>query len=321
MYAVTNRRWSGGSFEGKAAADNGLVYVHIEPDGTPSRLAPIVFRRRVLEELRGFIDRAEGSGGREHPILVLPIHGFNVDWKEALAFFSTIDGAITQKLDGALTVGFSWPSSGRVTNYVGDRLAARATAIALTSGLMSALRLLQDAKCPAHIVAVCHSMGNYVLSKAASYAVEAAGLNGYHVFSEVLMVAPDLDGGAFGPGGISLDLAALSRRVTVYRSVHDGALMTSRTKRANLTGRRLGRQGADPGPLPDNVTIVDGSAWTDIEPVAAHSEYFRSTPVLADMRAVAAGKDRSAIPGRERRGSEFVLTKPEGGEADADADA
>ena len=309
MYAITNRRHHRGTFGGKEAADHALSHVALGLDGKATRMNPAVFRRRVLDELR------ELARTHENPVIILPIHGFNVDWTQALEFFQGIDRTLTQEQPGAITVGFSWPSAGRVTGYVGDRLAARSSAIAFTCALRATLKLLQQEKCPAHLVAVCHSMGNYLVSKAAAYVVEAEGLRGYQVFREVLMVAPDVDGGAFADGGVSVDLASLARRVTVYRSIHDGALVSSRAKRGGMTGGRLGRQGPDPGPLPQNVAVVDASAWTDVGGIRAHSEHFRSRPVLDDMRAVIAGKDRSAIPGRELRclrgGQEFVLLNAE----------
>lgn len=293
-YVVTNRRQLGKSFSGLTSTNNTLGYLHLGSGGRISRLSPGSFHGRVGAELRSL------TAVRQHPVLVLPIHGYSTTWDDSLHFFSAVDAEITRKIPGALTVGFSWSSQGRITNYIGDRIAARITAASLASGLTAALQLMMKESCPAHLVAVCHSMGNFVLAKAASYVIEDMGLRDFHLFSEVLMVAPDLDGGAFGLGGAARDLTTLSRRVTVYRSIHDGALVLSQAKRAGMTGPRLGRQGVDPHKTtPHNVVMVDASArMPGVSPIEAHSRYFHDPVILADMRQVITGRDRSAIDGR-----------------------
>lgn len=308
MFIVTNRKWNGTTFTGKEAADHKLSHVIWNGEGNFERVAPVPFRRQLLDHLKDLAER------HPRPLVVMPIHGYNNGWGEALSFFKEIDVAITQQIPGGVTVGFTWPSGGNVTKYVGDRIRARSTAVAFTSALTKALRLLQDQRCPAEIVPVAHSMGNYMLAKAVDYASEVAGHPSLHAFSDTLMIAPDVDGNGFEPGGVAHQLCSFSRRVTVYRSVHDGAILASRAKRANTTGPRLGRQGPNSMDLlPKNVVIVDASDHTEgVGPIAAHSHHFRSPIVLADMLAVAQGVDRTAIPNRERRANgEFFITGSE----------
>lgn len=300
MLIVTNRVRKAGAFGSKEAPDHHLYYANVDPEGGVAVRSPASFRRQLIDRLKGIAE------SHPRPIIVIPVHGFNTDWEEAVAFFCRIDTGLTAELAGAITIGFSWPSAGKGQSYVGDRARARSTGIALASALGDAMRLLESERCPAELVAVTHSMGNYVMAKAASYAAEARGLGQFHILSELLMVAADLDDDSLYEGNVAHSLVDLCRRVTVYRSVHDGALLASRAKRGSATGGRLGRQGPPRiEDLPRNVVVVDASDQTDVGGLAAHGEHFRNETVLADMRAVCRGIDRSAI--KDRRPSD---TKP-----------
>lgn len=297
MLVITNRSWSRSSFTGGEAPNQKLAYFD-----DPERITGKTFRRRLFERLS---DLASAP----RPLIIVPIHGYNQDWPEALDFIKKIDSTITAKLDDAITVGFSWASCGHVVDYINDRMKARSAAITLASEISRALRLIQDANCPTEICVIAHSMGNFLLSKAAAYASEAHGDPAFQVFSEVLMVAADMDGGAFEPGGDGHALARFSRRITVYRSSHDRALLASRAKRAGLTGRRLGRHGVDDRKsIPSNVVLVDASRRTNMGGLAAHGHYFEDGRVISDMLAALEGKDRSVIMGREEKDGEFVIT-------------
>lgn len=302
---ITNRAWSRGRFKGTEAAEHALSFVELRPSGPIKRIAWPRFRNSLLRRLQGL------ACAHERPLIIVPVHGYNNDWDGSVRFVGMVDSQITSQVEGALTVGFSWPSAGNTVRYVGDRARARSSAIAFASALSEAMRMLRDERCPAEIIVIAHSMGNYMISKAAEYASEAHGDPKVHVFAETLMVAADVDGNCFEVGGVSRQLALLSRRVTAYRSVHDAAILASRAKRANVTGPRLGRQGVnDLSAIPPNVAVVDASEQTaDVGwGVEAHSDHFASPGVVADMIAVIKGVDRTAIPGRrERESGEFEI--------------
>jgi esterase/lipase superfamily enzyme len=223
MLIVTDRAWdrAAGSFSGRQATEQRLSYVRIA-DGEGASSGPLerfqgpAFRRLLLDGLKEVVKV------HPRPVIVVPIHGYNQEWGQAVEFFRQVDAAITAKVEGGVTVGFSWASAGDLVNYLGDRSRARASAVAFSSAISQALRILQDERCPSEIVVVAHSMGNYMLCKAAEYASEMHGDPAFNVFSEALMVAPDVDGGAFETGGAAVPLARLCRRITVYRSVHWG---------------------------------------------------------------------------------------------------
>ena len=310
MYIMTNRNLAKGSFGGKEAPDHKVSYVNMagagaEPEQQTSQslqiMSPQNFRRQVIDDLRILGESHERS------LLIVPIHGFNNGWSDSVRFIRKIDQELTLQIPGALTVGYSWPSGGKVSAYLGDRMRARWSAIPFTQVLADVVTMLQRERCPAEVVVIAHSMGNYLLALATSWVSEHFGDPDFAVFSEAIMVAPDLDGNCFEPGKVCEHLAKFSRRITVYRSRKDAAILGSRAKRGGLTGRRLGRQG--PGKwLPDNVVMVDATSRAGRFPsVKTHSLYFSDPQILADLRQVVNGTDRAEISTRALKDGEFVI--------------
>lgn len=280
-FNVTNRRPSKKEGFGGKIGDE-LRYL---VDDAPATAA--AFRRSLFDEL----------GKHVAPVIVLMLHGFNVSWREALDTFALWGRGLTSGAEGGLVpVGFSWATKGSAARYLDDRGAARASAEPLARAILDAVRMLQAAGCLARLAVVAHSMGSYLLSRACAVAWEMSGKpTDLNVLAEVLMVAPDLDAEVFKPGGDSLPVAALARRVTVYHSRHDQALLASSAKRAGVTGARLGRQGSV-GEHPANVVSVDATKLVtpDCEG-GSHSGYFQNERVLLDMRRVLVGIDRAQL--------------------------
>lgn len=110
--------------------------------------------------------------------IIIGIHGFNVPFHGALTSFSLLADTLNIALkkhnttlitepsanldsgNGDLTafVGFSWPSNGKVLDYLSDRAEAVQTAPALAN-LIGHIRT-QNPEAKIHIIA--HSMGNYL---------------------------------------------------------------------------------------------------------------------------------------------------------------
>lgn len=258
------------------------------------------FRAGVIRDLR-----AAGPT----PKLVAFVHGYNVTHQQAVAKLELVRTGIAA-LPGTVLVGFSWPSQGLTTHYLDDRGEARSAAEVLAGLVVDLRRMLEDERCDAQVCIVAHSMGAYLLGRAARHAAEAMGYpSSWHVFSEVVLIAPDLDAQALEPGGEAHELPVFCRRVTVYWSRHDGALLASSAKRAGITGARLGRHGpADMARAPEHVVSIDCSAV-----VTGHSEYFEVPSVHQDVRAVLGGLDRTVIAGRVagKRSREWSLERPQ----------
>lgn len=266
-----------------------LAYLQIE-DGQAIHTSAGNLRRVLLRALR------ERDGAAR---IVAFIHGYNTNFDDGVKMLRTVDANITARLPNALTVGFLWPSEGRVGSYISDRNHARQAAPSLCKTILQTLRFLESTGCSAELCVVAHSMGNFVLAEAARYAWEALGMPlTYNVFSEILMVAPDLDGGAFEAGGEAGAIAVFGRRVTVYHSRRDHVLLASSVKRAGLTGSRLGRQGPDSPAIPKNVVAVDATAVATHETINPHSAYFHTPATLDDMASVLQGTDRAEFRGR-----------------------
>ena len=294
ILVVTNRSSERGSFGGQIGDLSYVAPLRGDYPGRLETVSPEQFRGALLDAL---------SGGPDLPKrIVCMVHGFNVSWGESLEYFERIDRDISQKLAGkSVTVGFSWPSKGRATSYLDDRSSARQSAEHFAVLVMQAIRALELYQCEAELCLIAHSMGAYLVAKAAQHAHAAMGHpRSYNVFSEVLLVAPDLDAEALEPGHVGDAIAAFARRLTIYYSRADRALYASSVKRGGLTGPRLGRQGpADPSLLPPNVVAVDATSVTTDLDVGPHGAHFRSEHVLRDIRSVMSGVDRDEIQGRK----------------------
>jgi esterase/lipase superfamily enzyme len=263
-------------------------------------VSPAKFRVDILRSLR-----AAGPS----PRLVAFVHGFNVTHADAMAKLALVRDGIAA-VPGTVLVGFSWPSQGLTTNYLDDRGEARRAAEVLAGLVVDLQEMLKKERCDAQVCIVVHSMGAYLLGRAARHAAEVTGWPAArHVFGEAVLLAPDLDAQALEPGGEAHELPVFCRRVTVYWSRHDGALLASSAKRAGITGARLGRHGpADMARAPEHVVSVDCSAV-----VTGHSGYFEAPAVVEDVRAVLAGVDRTVIAGRVagKRSREWSLERPQ----------
>lgn len=297
LFMATNRkRHRRKEFGGEPMPHGGLTYLS-GPD--LSDRTPASFRRRLLEHLTPPAELAEGTF--EVPRVVGFVHGFNVDWEGARRWAGLVDDRLTSKLQGPkATVGISWPSDGAPTRYLDDRHAAEESAPAVTRAIVDAFRLLERERCSAELCLIAHSMGAYVVACAARRAWKMRGRPAsMPIFSEIILVAPDLDANALEAGRIGEALPIFARRLTIYTGRHDRALLISAVKRAGVTGARLGRHGpAKPGLLPPNVVSVDVSAWSKIDDASPHSAHFHEPVILRDMLAVLAGQDRSEIEGR-----------------------
>lgn len=278
MYCVTCRAKRGGEWGGAPGVRSYLVG---DRQVTERR-----FQGDVLVNLRA----------QESPRLVAFLHGYNVRHGQAIAATERLEAALSPLVPGLVMVSFSWPSEGLLTHYLDDRGEARYAGEQLARLVLDVRRFLEREKCTAQLSLVMHSMGNYVGGRAARYAAEAMGYPAtWNVFSEVALIAPDLDAEALEPGGEAHELPVFARRLTVYWSRHDRALLASSAKRAGITGARLGRHGpARRERLPSHVVDVDCSALG-----LDHSDYFDNPLVVRDLAAVLRGVDRETIAERE----------------------
>jgi esterase/lipase superfamily enzyme len=151
---------------------------------------------------------------------------------------------------------------------------------------------------------VAHSMGNYVLQKAAQVAWTRKNQPLLvSLLNQLLMVAADVDNDLF-KSGETVDksdgdaLANLTYRITALYTGLDQVLGLSAGLK-HFGKRRLGRSGLDLSVAePDNVWEVDCTPFFQADHVGgfdAHGAYFDEPQTLDLMRQVLRGVDRSIL--------------------------
>lgn len=241
------------------------------------------------------------------------IHGYNNGWQDAAGRYGTIASDLFNGPNGlGICVSFDWPSYGSVLGYFPDRDHAKECASDLTAVLDEVYDWLlikqkdaieNDNPCKAKVSVIAHSMGNFLLQKAASatWTRKNQPLLA-SLMNQVLMVAADVNNDLFDPGSSDATdgnaLSNLSYRITALYSGRDAVLGASAGLK-HFGERRLGRSGlANSPPLAkSNVWDVDCSSLFPRETtgMAIHSAYFVTPETLNLMRQVLRGIDRKVL--------------------------
>jgi esterase/lipase superfamily enzyme len=214
------------------------------------------------------------SSGRQ--VLVF-VHGFNQTFEEASR--RTAQLAYDLAFDGP-TIAFSWPSQGRVFDYLKDQRNADLSAEPLERFLVQ----LKGSSKQITIHLVAHSMGNRVLARALERLGESAQVARAKPLREVAMMAPDLDADLFRQA--SARIAASAERVTLYASSQDSALQAAR----GLAGYPRAGDGGQ------NVVVVPGIETVDASSVQTgllglgHSYYADNSTILSDLFGLIRGR-------------------------------
>lgn len=272
------------------------------------------FEAALLKELI----RLRDEEGVSTPKVGLFIHGYNTTFQESVDQIVDLEQSLKSIMGYApILIGFSWPSSGKVANYLSDREEVRDTVPAFTRFLLDINRFLthHERACFSTTYCVAHSMGNYLLRKGMEYLSDALGAPaGRMMFAETLMIAPDLSSADVALGGKGQYIAHFSRRIHVYYSKYDRALKASSVKR--FGGNRLGRHGAnDYHDILKNVICIDAKHFANSEAldglkdrhgrsISVHSACRYHPSILQDMVQVMSSHDRAHIAGRAARQSE-----------------
>jgi esterase/lipase superfamily enzyme len=322
-WMITNRAWD--ENKNTLTKDQGKTTFWTSEGGPVDDLAswgkPVTgdrFYDQIKLAAREFPDVRSDSHENKQQHVTLFVHGFNNDWKDAARRYASVRQRLFTGTRGlGLVVLFTWPSDGMSTNYLPDRADAERSAGDLVEVLSYLYDYLLDvqvrsdssrpqpeAPCRAKTSIIAHSMGNYVLQRAAQ-AVWTRKNQPLLVslINQLVMVAADVDNDLFkaGEGSDKSDgdaLANLCYRMTALYSGHDQVLGLSAGLK-HFGKRRLGRSGLDTTcPRPDNVWDVDcsrffkraGGVVKDV-----HSAYFEVPGTLELLRDVLRGVDRKAI--------------------------
>jgi esterase/lipase superfamily enzyme len=150
-------------------------------------------------------------------IALVYIHGFQTTFVEA----AQRAAGIGYQLKIPMTAFYSWPSKGRVADYVADYNAALDASDDLARFL---IKFSRDSKASRiHIIA--HSMGNFALLQAMYRPVMQDAKKKGLKFGQIILAAADVDAGVFMKDAHVY--TEMAERVTLYASSSDLALKAS----------------------------------------------------------------------------------------------
>jgi esterase/lipase superfamily enzyme len=235
------------------------------------------------------------------------IHGFGFSFEDAVRRCA----ALKQKYSAGNPINiflFTWPGNGQMipfVSYHSDRSDARASGTAMARTflfLRDFLKEMSDANqefCQQRLHLMAHSMGNYALRHGLQGIRNELGDDIPRLFDNIILAAADEDDDAFELDRKFRKLPALARRVHVYYSPDDRALLIS-----DKTKRNSDRLGSD-GPrliddLPRKVVLIDcrkvDRAQGDIQ---VHQYYRSRREVVEDINQVLAGVAPEDIDNRD----------------------
>jgi esterase/lipase superfamily enzyme len=316
LLLVTNRRIQGGKYSDEERPNFGYEY---QSDYDKGKIWKDGFRDKsksgFKKALLGELTRLKKENITMTPKVGIYLHGYNNNYHDSINEIYDLEKALTPVIGyPPVIVGFSWPSTGETANYLSDREEARQSVGAFTRFLKDMNDFLIDVEsdCFSTTYCIAHSMGNYLLRKGLEYLSDHLGTPvGRMLFSETVMLAPDLASHDIERDGKGQYISDFSRRVHVYYSKHDRALKASSVKR--FGGNRLGRHGVtDYANLDGNVVIINANQFANSESVATeglqdreneavsvHSSHRYHPRILKDIAMVMSSVDRDQIPGRK----------------------
>jgi esterase/lipase superfamily enzyme len=218
------------------------------------------FRAAFIDDLR--------KSPEQHALLF--IHGYNNSFEEAARRTAQI--AWDLPFDG-LAGFFSWPSSGKLPDYLADEAKARSSAPALLHFLRTILGDTGIKKL--HLIA--HSMGNQVMTLSLNALKREPDTTLLlSAVQQLILAAPDIDQEEFR-NTILPEFKGVGARRTIYASDHDSALSVSSFLRRDR--KRLGQIGENIFLDPALDTIEASNIRTD----NSHSYMFENQILLSDI--------------------------------------
>jgi esterase/lipase superfamily enzyme len=260
----------------------------------------------VLREVERYDESTFYDGLRERVAqspqrdLFIFVHGYNVTFEDAAR--RTAQMAHDLQFPGA-PIFFSWPSQGGLLKYTVDE-----TNVAWTVPHLKQFLIDVSRRSGAHAVnLVAHSMGNRALTQALlelRYELQSETA----LFNQVVLAAPDIDAEIFRRD-IAPAIQSTARRVTLYASSDDQALMASRSVHGYA---RAGDSGAGLVVIPGIETIDVSGIDTSL---LGHEYYGNSHSILADLYDVIrygrSASQRSWLLPMVRDGLKYWRLKPD----------
>ncbi len=212
----------------------------------------------------------EFSGAQERDLFVY-IHGFNHDFEYAAQRAAQLTYDMGSS---AVPVLFSWPSRNTTMGYISDTAAVRVSGRRLAVFLEDLVA--ESGATTVHVLA--HSMGSRALTDALEIMAltRDAEIGDPPVFGQVMFAAPDVDAQLFSK--MAQVFRPLSRRLTLYASSNDWALVSSRKLHGSAPRAGLG---GDVLLADKSFDSVDMTALG--EDMLAHNYFSNDSSALADM--------------------------------------
>jgi esterase/lipase superfamily enzyme len=245
-------------------------------------------RMDLAQAKANFDARMRRTPGRR---VLIFVHGFNTRFEEAVYRFAQI--VYDARVDVA-PVLFTWPSGGRVTDYVYDRDSAVYSRDALEAVLQA---LVKDPNVDS-ISILAHSMGNYLaIESLRQMSIRDRGLS--PKIRDVMLASPDIDVDVFRRQIAEIDAGPRPAQFTLFIARDDRALGLSSFLARDST--RLGS--LDPNKEPyrsileqGRVQVVDltGTASNDL---TNHGRFASGEVVGAIGQRLAEGQSLSEAKG------------------------
>lgn len=235
------------------------------------------------------------------------IHGFGFSFEDAIRRSAALK--LKYSAGNPINVfAFSWPGDGKMIpfiSYYSDRSDARNSGMAMArtflflKDFLGRMRLSDQAFCDQRLHVLAHSMGNYALRHGLQGIRSELSDKIPRIFDNIILAAADEDDDAFEFDHKFRKLSMLARRVHIYFSPHDRALLIS-----DKTKRNPDRLGSD-GPrliddLPRKVVLIDCRQVDHAEGDLQIHQYYRlKREVVEDISEVLAGTAPEDIDHRE----------------------
>jgi len=177
----------------------------------------LIVDRAVLDDeafwrqFKASVDQSEGKQA------LLFIHGYNVAFDDAV--YRAAQPSLDLKFQGA-TALYSWPSNGRLLDYVADQQRSLDT-VGSFKKFLSELATSSGAQ-TIHVIA--HSMGNNALLHALAELAREQPQYGPH-FRQIIMAAPDVDRREFMR--LADQFKTAGDHITIYAAQNDKAIEAS----------------------------------------------------------------------------------------------
>lgn len=269
-----------------------------------------------------------GQPGEKALDIVVFVHGYNTDPKEALKRQRVLEAEMNTRGFPCLVIGFDWPTSGNAISYAYDRFLATETASELVKRAIIPFTKFTEVGCVINVHVLAHSMGAYVVRESFRTmdnwrSSEIA--NDWRV-GQVVLFGADLSSSCFASDNPDMkSVFAHCGRLTNYYSGYDAALAVSNVKNIDISSR-VGRVGmpvntpcppkavdVDCGPAYQLATeeVLETSMEGVIDGMVSHSWYLVHEQWLNDLAMTLKGDvDRNAFPTRKIKSTEandFVL--------------